>query len=107
MSAVSKRCAAAFRQLGGTAFLIRGEKRFSFTASIQPRRESGGPDADTLGIGQEVHFTLFAPTGTAADLLKPGDTVEFRGGRYLVLRAEAFFFAGEPAYHWAVLRKET
>lgn len=104
MSRVARRFANAIRRVGGEAALTHpeGGLRESFPASIQPEY-TGGEEAFAAGIGAVQRYRLYAPCGTAADRLRPGDVVEFRGVRYSVRQIETPCFSGRPAYHRAAL----
>lgn len=84
-----------------------GEERIPFTGCLQPRSAEGGRWSDPLGIGQERLYTLYVPRDGAGAAMEPGDTVEFRGRRYHVLRKETYWLQGAPMYDRAVVRGES
>jgi hypothetical protein len=104
MRGTARRFAAAIKAVGGTAYLVRGDERVAFAASVQPRLTVEERDSEPLGTGAVRLCDLFAAAGDCPALAE-GDAVEWQGQTYYVLRAEVFALGDEPLYYRAAVRR--
>ena len=106
MSLVS-RCKTAIRAAGGTACLVRGDKKLPFTASVQPAFREIARSGSPLGPGDTDRFTLYAACEGAAMEIGKGDCILWQNRSFDVRRIETVYLKKEAVYRKGELRAYT
>jgi hypothetical protein len=101
---IASRCKTAIRAAGGTACLLRGDKKLSFAASVQPSFREIARSGSVLGPGDTDRFILYAACEDAVMEIGKGDRILWRGRLFDVRRIETVYLKDDAAYRKGELR---